>query len=522
MDRTPQAQEKPSGAIGSAVRARGASVQREGLAGLRATINLAPIGIAHFALDGLFLLVNEHLCTILGYERQELLTRTFQDITYVDDLPECLELNARLAAGEIPSYSQEKRFVRGDGSLIWTRVTVAAIRKRRSREVAFMIGIAEDVSEHRAQAQARKLAEVQLRESEARFRSIANGMPQLAWISDGDGTRSWYNDRWLEYTGLSFERLRGHGWHEVPHPEFLPRVRDGQLACFREGEIWEDTVPLRGKDGAYRWFLSRAVPVRDVNGNIVQWFGTNTDITELEAARDRERETRRELERAKQWRDDVIAIVSHDLRNPLQTISLGAALLSSPYLPADQHKRQLEILRRTTKHMEALISDLLDVSRIDAGRLVVEHATVDVRRLLEEACEQFETVAAERQRSLMCEVSPELPAVSGDRARLMQLLSNLVGNAFKFTAPNGRVILRAVSVADWVELSVSDNGIGIAPEKLPHLFDRFWQADRASGRGVGLGLTISKGIVEAHGGRIWAESTPGSGTTVSFTLPAVP
>lgn len=243
------------------------------------TINLAPIGIAHFNTDGRFTFANNFLCAILGYSREDLLTRTFQEITAPEDLPACLRAIGQLANASVDRYQQQKRFVRGDGTLMWTRVTVSAVRDG-SRQISHFVGIAEDVTEERAREDARRQAEADLRMSEARFRTLANATDQMAWISDREGRRSWYNDRWYEYSGLSFEQMKDYGWHALHDPSKLAEVLRGQQKAFAEDSVWEGMFSLRRHDGVVRWFLTRAVPLPEPNGRVEHWLGTNTDITD--------------------------------------------------------------------------------------------------------------------------------------------------------------------------------------------------------------------------------------------------
>ena len=497
-------------------------------------------------------------------------------------------------------------------------------------------------------AAARRRAEDELRAQEARFRTLANTIPQLAWMMDAEGSRHWYNQRWLDYTGTTLEAMQGSGWRQLHHPDHVQRVVDGIRRSLDTGEPWEDTFPLRSADGQYRWFLSRALPMQRDDGTIVGWFGTNTDITErleaervvreseerlrraleietvgvifftmdgvitgandaflrmggyshgdvaagrvrwdeltppewrpqsgqaveefgstgrpapyekeclrkdgsrwwalfaatrisategvqfvlditeqkkAEVERERllalERRARAEAERATRARDEVLAIVAHDLRSPIHTVLGAAAMLARP-LAEELRQRHVEIVQRSVKAMDRLIADLLDVARIEAGTLSIRPAPLDVRALVDETLEPFALPALARQIKLGFESAADIPSVTADRDRLGQVLSNLIGNALKFTPDGGRVSVRARSLEGPVQISVEDSGQGIAAEELPHVFDRFWQGDRASRSGAGLGLAICKGIVEAHGGRIWAESTLGRGTTFHITVP---
>ncbi|HKO15577.1 MAG TPA: HAMP domain-containing sensor histidine kinase [Gemmatimonadaceae bacterium] len=218
---------------------------------------------------------------------------------------------------------------------------------------------------------------------------------------------------------------------------------------------------------------------------------------------------------------ELLSIVSHELRNPLHTILMAAGTLLDIPLDDAERRRHLEIIYRSAGLMTRLLDDLLEVARLEAGHLPVSIACEDPGPMLEECCDALRMRAASAEVLLLLELTPELPMVLADRARVAQVLENLVGNAIKFTAPNGTVRVRAQPDGDHVRIAVADSGIGIAASDLPYIFDRFWQANRASRAGAGLGLAIVKGIVEAHAGRIWVESEEGKGSTFSFTLPAI-
>jgi len=226
-----------------------------------------------------------------------------------------------------------------------------------------------------------------------------------------------------------------------------------------------------------------------------------------------------EAKAATRARDDVLATVSHDLKNPLGTIYTSAALLLDVPLDEQQRVKQLGVIRRTAERMNRLIQDLLDVSRMEAGRFSVDPLPEPIDTLIGEALEMLEPLAAGRKVTLIDRTSASLCHVLADRGRVLQVLSNLVGNAVKFTPEHGSVTIGADAIEQAVRFSVADQGPGIPAEHLDRIFDRFWQADRKAGEGAGLGLAIAKGIIEAHGGRIWAESGPGPGATFFFTLP---
>ena len=237
---------------------------------------------------------------------------------------------------------------------------------------------------------------------------------------------------------------------------------------------------------------------------------------------ERERHARAEAENAVRSRDDVLAIVSHDLRNPLNIIAMSAGLLDKP-LPDEARGAQVGIIRRAVAGMNRLIGDLLDVTQITSGRLRIETRPVSVSSICEDAHAICVPLLAAKSQPFECELPPVKTWVLADRERVLQVLSNLIGNAHKFTPEGGGISLRVQVEDGFVRFVVHDSGPGVSAHDLPHIFDRFWQARRVRrGGGVGLGLAITKGIVEAHGGRIWAESVAGIGSTFYFTLPLAP
>ncbi len=233
----------------------------------------------------------------------------------------------------------------------------------------------------------------------------------------------------------------------------------------------------------------------------------------------------RAAQMATRARDDLLAIVSHDLRNPLHAIYMAATFLldvlpeESEVADIDLSRRQAEVIRRSARRGNALISDLLDVTRIEDGRLTVNALPVDAEELLTEAVNEARPMAQQKDLQFLVSQPTSLPTVLADRSRIAQVFSNLLGNAIKFTPVGGVVKLETQLTATSVHFTVSDSGPGITAEHLPHLFDRYWQARETQQLGTGLGLFIARGITEAHGGELWAESEPGSGATFHFTLP---
>ena len=478
---------------------------------LRGVFEFAPVGIAQFDTAGRFLMVNQRLCSIFGYAREELVSRTFQEITFPDDLPGCLQLTTDLACGKLARYRHDKRFVRRDGSVVWVCVTVGAVRDDAGG-LAFFVGMAEDVTDEHESEQRRRVAEERL---EAALAASSTGT--FRWdIVTG---QLWWDPNLYRLMGL--ERRDGGLTVESSmanvHPDDLEGLARAVERCGLEGGSFkqEFRIVRHGEVRCLRC-MGRALPGAD--GKPSHMTGAVTDITDAWQDRLQIEAARAAAEKASRMRDDMVAVVAHDLRNPVHTIRMAASLLQQPEVTAEQRAHLLRTVSRTVSGMERLLNDLLDVSRMDAGTFAVARAPMRVRELFDTVCEHFEVKAREKGVALACDLGPDIREMHADQDRMVQVLCNLVGNALKFARPPGPVSLEARAVDEGVLFTVRDNGPGIAAEDLPRLFDRFWQRDPAAAGGAGLGLAIAKGIVEAHAGRIWVESAPGA-TAFHFTVP---
>lgn len=234
---------------------------------------------------------------------------------------------------------------------------------------------------------------------------------------------------------------------------------------------------------------------------------------------ERERRARKAADDAVRTRDEVLAVVAHDLRNPLGAINTTTALLSSGRLATREWPARLDVIQSSAERMGRLIQDLLDVANLESGTLRVDARPTEVVPVVDEAMAAFAAQAEEAGVGLARELEPELPDVLADRGRMLQIITNLIANAVRFTPPGGSIVVRARVFGDAVLFGVSDTGPGIAAEEITRLFDSAWQAEHARADGTGRGLAITRGIVEAHGGRVWAASAIGKGTTFFFTLP---
>ncbi|RYB02630.1 PAS domain-containing sensor histidine kinase [Lichenibacterium ramalinae] len=485
----------------------------------------------------------------------------------------------------------------------------------------------------------------------ADFRHLADAIPQLAWIADGHGSIFWYNRRWYDYTGTTLADMRGRSWSKVHHPDHVLQVVERYNTAFAAGETWEDTFPLRRHDGVFRWFLSRAEPVRDAEGTVVRWFGTNTDITE---SRDAEAAVRRSEERFRTlisasadliwtagpdggmipplptwraytgqteadyagwgwfdsvhpedrervmdlWRDclasraplhaefrlrrrdgawrysDVraapvlgpdgsvrewvgvssdiserreaedaifeakelaesanraksqfIANMSHELRTPLSAVIGYSEMLAEEIEDVGQTHLLTDVgkIESSARHLLGLINDVLDLSKIEAGRMTVESVDFDVAAMVDEVVGATGGLIGKKDNRFVLDLGEGLGRMQSDELKIRQCLMNLIGNAAKFTEA-GTITLRVRRPEpDRLAFDVADTGIGMTADQLGRLFQRFSQADESTTRqfgGTGLGLAITRAFAKRLGGDVVVESAPGRGSVFHLVLAA--
>jgi PAS domain S-box-containing protein len=477
------------------------------------------------------------------------------------------------ALAERGEFSFEHRIVRPDGSVRVLRGEGKSVVDAAGVPVR-MVGTGQDITERKiAEETARRLfeeqaarAEAERAERRARFLAeasrvlgtsfdyqttlstlvrlavpsvadyayidliTADGTVECVAVTHADPAKESLLDAAAEYTCQGPPQT--HPLREAlveGKPVFVPTITEDMLrAGVKSEDHWRIVEQLRPRSLI-------AVPLRVSNrilGALALFTaeGRRLDADDLSMGEELARRASLAVENARLYhaaqqatraRDEMLGVVAHDLRNPLGTISMAAELLLeiTADTPGSLGRRQVDIIRRSAGRMNRLIEDLLDVRRIEGGQLGVEPRPVQVRALIDEALEALRPLAAASALELELELPSDLPRVLADPARIQQVLSNLVGNAIKFTPAGGRICISGWRVSGEVCLSVVDTGPGIPSDQLPHIFGRFWQGGRADRRGVGLGLAIAKGLVEAHGGRIWAESRVGHGSSFFFTLP---
>jgi PAS domain S-box-containing protein len=411
----------------------------------------------------------------------------------------------------IPAIHYDPAELGKPGQARWVEATARPIKDPQGSVIEVLL-IHEDVTE-------RSNAERQLRASEAQFKTIADAMPQMVWSTLPDGYHDYYNRQWYEFTGVPLGSTDGEAWNGMFHPDDQQQAWAVWRHSLDTGQSYEIEYRLRHRSGQYRWVLGRALPVRDEAGRIVRWMGTCTDIHEQKSTRD-------ELLASNRRKDDFLAMLAHELRNPLAPISTAAHLLRAAPADASRVQRAADIIERQVRHMTELVDDLLDVSRVTRGLVELEREPVDLKAVIGHALEQARPLIEARGHQLTTRMAPGEVHVLGDRTRLVQVVSNLLNNAAKYSPANGSLTVSMTASADdggQVEISVADAGIGIEAQLLPHVFELFTQGartpDRAQG-GLGLGLALVKSLVELHGGRVSARSGGmGLGSTFTVCLP---
>jgi PAS domain S-box-containing protein len=470
-------------------------------------------------LDGVIVTWNEGARRIFGYEPEEVIGRPITILIPPDRQDEEPHILGRLRKGERVDHFETVR-LRKDGTPLDISLTVSPVRNAAG-DIVGASKIARDITQQ-------KRAEEALRVSNERFRLMANSAPVLIWIADQTKSRTWFNKVWLEFTGRTAEQEHGFGWTQNVHEDDLASA----LQRYAEGVDarlpFRSEYRIRRADGMARWIIEQATPLFEgAGGAFSGYIGSCVDITEakqMQAEREEtlkaERAAREEAERVGRLKDEFLATVSHELRTPLNAI-LGWATLMRRLEPGSaDHARGLETIERNARVQAQIIADLLDMSRIISGKVQLDVQPIDLAEVINAAIDAVKLSIEAKKLRLRVTLDGHAGRLRGDPGRLQQVIWNLLTNAVKFTPSGGHIDVVMERVNSHVEVSVEDSGIGIKPEFLAFVFDRFRQADASTTRrhgGLGLGLSIVKHLVELHGGSVRVKS-PGEGKGATFIV----
>ena len=387
-----------------------------------------------------------------------------------------------------------------------------------------------------------------IKESEDQFRTLANNIQNLAWMANADGWIYWYNNRWYEYTGTNHEDMKGWGWQKVHHPDYVEQVVNFVKKAWKENKPWELTFPLKSKDGSYHWFLTRAYPVCDSEGNIVRWIGTNTDIDtqisftekleqkvkerteELNNQKDLLKQQNFELEKMNNDLASFAYISSHDLQEPLRKIQMfSKRILQIEYNNlSDQGANYFKRMEISANRMQQLINDLLSYSKTSASEKNFQ--LTDLNVILNEVLDEMSETITSTNTKIKATGLPEIYTIP---FQLKQLFTNIISNSIKFarkdvspeieiscTVTDSTISNKSAAGNKYYQLSFKDNGIGFEPEFSEKIFGMFQRLEgRSSYEGTGIGLSIVKKIVENHNGYVSAIGEKNKGIILNVYLP---
>jgi two-component system CheB/CheR fusion protein len=342
--------------------------------------------------------------------------------------------------------------------------------------------------------------------SREHFKMLSNNISQITWTNLPDGHINYYNQRWYEYTGLSYEETKDLGWEGVVHPEDLPVTVEKYYKSLETGKTYEVENRIKAADGRYRWHLSRANPLTNENGDILFWVGTATDIEDQK--------------RAMEKKDEFIGIASHELKTPLTSLK-GYLQLIGNYkkeaLPGTV-KQFVNKADEAIMKLQNLVNDLLDVSKIQKGKLQFSKSTLNLANVVRSCIESANHIYP--QYTISSKIEEDL-FVTGNFERLEQVLMNFINNSIKYSQVDKNILITAAKHPEYVQVSVTDNGIGLTEAQIELIFERFYRVDdkNFSASGLGMGLYISSEIIKAHKGKIGVESKLNEGSTFYFRLP---
>jgi PAS domain S-box-containing protein len=471
---------------------------------LAAIVESSQDAIISKTLDGVIRTWNVGAERLFGHRAEEAIGRPITLIVPTDRLDEEREILARLARGERIEHFETVRMAK-DGSRLDISLTVSPIHDAEGRIIGAS-KVARDVTE-------RRRVEEALRESEQRFRTLAAYAPVGIFLTGSDGGYLFVNKCWCTMAGLSPEEAQGQGWSRALHPDDRERIVREWHAAVNAGLPFVSEYRFRTPQGEVAWLHGRAVGLCDEAGRVRGYIGILTDITER-------REAVEALQEADRRKDEFLALLAHELRNPLAPLRNGLQVMRLAAANAGLVATTRDMMERQLSHMVRLIDDLLDVSRISRNKIELRLSRVLLADIVSSAVETARPAFEAAGHELTLSLPPEPVYLEADLTRLAQVFGNLLNNSTKYTERGGHIWLTATREGGQVLIAVRDDGIGIPAFALPNIFEIFSQVDRSIERstgGLGIGLALVKGLVEMHGGTVEAAS-PGQGKGSTFTV----
>lgn len=459
---------------------------------------------------------------MFGYEDHELpnILETWQQLMLPEDLTRSIQnLNQHIhSRGQIP-FCNEVRYQHKNGSTIWVICSGRVIEWDGDGNPLRVIGCHIDIT-------ARKQAEEALRKSERRYATLTEAAPVAICQFDAAGYCIFANERWGEMTGQPTETALGMGWLQTVPPEDRDQAADAWLQSLQQNQRFQNESRCLRPDGSIAWFYAQVLPEIDVNDCVVGYIGTLTDITDRKKAEQTMHLANIELARATRLKDEFLANMSHELRTPLTAILGMSDMLQQEIYGAlnDKQQQYLEIISQSGNHLLTLINDILDLAKIESGKIELEVRSTSIKALCQSSLSFIKQIAHQKHIQLETRILAGADEVNLDERRIRQALINLLSNAVKFTPEGGRVTLevRRNDSQQIIQFCIIDTGIGIAAEDMSKLFQAFMQIDSKLNRhygGTGLGLALVKQIVELHHGTVEVTSTVGQGSCFIITLP---
>jgi PAS domain S-box-containing protein len=493
---------------------------------LRRVIDAIP-GLVWSALpDGSIAFCNHRWLDYTGMSLDEVREEELAAAVHPEDKSDFVE-KWRAAVTQGESFEAQARMRRADGCYRWFLIRAVPLREAKEG-ISRWYGTNVDIEElKRAQEEIteRKRAEERLLESEARFQMMADTAPVLIWMTGTDGLCNYFNKPWLEFTGRTMEQEVGTGWIEGVHPDDVQGCLDGFFPAFHARRPFRMEYRLKRADGEYRWVIESGIPRYTGDGKFAGYIGSNIDITDLKRAeqeRERLRQAQSELAHINRvtTMGELAASIAHEIKQPISAAHTNAGTCLR-WLGRDQPD-----IEEAREAVSRIIQDVTRASEIISRIRVLfkkgepERGSVDVNEVIAEMISLLRGEARRHAISIHTELAPELPKVSADRVQVQQVLMNLMLNGIEAISEGkvaGHLTIKSQqNPQNQVLISVIDSGIGLPPERADKVFDAFFTTKP---QGTGMGLSISRSIIEAHGGRLWATGNSDRGATFQFTLP---